>query len=110
MVSENVSERFVTIRERPYEQAPSTNVGDASSNNTDKDLVTVLPRRSTRHKRPPPECFMCDHRIRGECSCHEQSYLEEIEGVLSLLLVAETRRKGRKRCDLFYGGERDKPM
>ena len=33
MVSEDASERFVTIRERPCEQSPSTNAGDASSNN-----------------------------------------------------------------------------
>ena len=66
MVSENASERYVTIRERLCEQAPSTNVGDAYSNNTsNEDLVTILPRRSTRRKRPPPECFMCDHRIGG---------------------------------------------
>ena len=66
MVSEDASERFVTIRERPCEQAPSTNAGDASSNNTsDEDQVTILPQRSTRRKRPPPECFMCDHRIGG---------------------------------------------
>ena len=59
MVSEDASERFVTIRERPCEQAPSTNAGDASSNNTsDEDQVTILPRRSTRRKRPPPECLM----------------------------------------------------
>ena len=51
MVSEIASERFVTIKERPCEQAPSTNAGDASSNNTsNEDLVTILPRRSTRHK------------------------------------------------------------
>ena len=66
MVSEDASERFVTIRERPCEQAPSTNAGDASSDNTsNEDQVTLLSRRSTQHKRPPPECFMCDHRIRG---------------------------------------------
>ena len=66
VVSENVSERFVTIRERPCEQAPSTNAGDASSNNTsNEDQVTILPQRSTRRKRPPPKCYMCDHRIRG---------------------------------------------
>ena len=34
IVSENASERFVTIRERPCEQAPSTNAGNASSNKT----------------------------------------------------------------------------
>ena len=69
MVSEDASERFVTFRERPCEQVPSTNAGDASSNNTsNEDQVTILPRRSTWCKRPPPECFMCDHRIRGECS------------------------------------------
>ena len=46
MVSEDVSNRFVTIRERPCEQAPSTNAGDASSNNTsDKDQVTILPEK-----------------------------------------------------------------
>ena len=67
MVSEDASERFVIIRERPCEQVPSTNAGDASSNNTPNvDQVTILPRRSTRHKRPPPECFMYYHRIRGE--------------------------------------------
>ena len=50
MVSENASERFATIRERPCEQAPSTNAGDASSNNTsNEDLVTILPQRSTRN-------------------------------------------------------------
>ena len=66
IVSEDASERFVIIRERPCEQAPSTNAGDASSNNTsNEDQVTILPQRSTRHKRPPPKCFMCDHRIRG---------------------------------------------
>ena len=43
MVSEGASERFVTIRERPCEHAPSTNVGDASSNNTsNEDQVTIL--------------------------------------------------------------------
>ena len=41
-VSEDASERFVTIRERPCEQAPSTNAGDASSNNTsNEDQVTM---------------------------------------------------------------------
>ena len=76
MVSENVSERFVTIRERPCEQAPSTNAGDASSNNTsNEDLVTILLQRSTRRKRPPPECFMCDHRISGECSSNTTNNL-----------------------------------
>ena len=44
MVSENASERFVTIRERPCEQAPSTNTGDASSNNTsNEDPVAIMP-------------------------------------------------------------------
>ena len=48
IVSENASERFVTIRDRLCEQAPSTNAGDASSNNTsNEDLVTILPQRST---------------------------------------------------------------
>ena len=43
MVSEDASERFVTIRERSCEQAPSTNAGDASSNNTsNEDQVTIL--------------------------------------------------------------------
>ena len=66
MVLEDASERFVTIRERPCEQAPSINAGDASSNNTsNEDQVTILPQRSTRCKRPPPECFKCDYRIRG---------------------------------------------
>ena len=65
MVSEDASERFVTIRERPCEQAPSINAGDASSNNTsNEDQVTILPQRSKRRKRPPPECFKCDHKIR----------------------------------------------
>ena len=42
IVSENASERFVTIRERPCEQAPNTIAGDASSNNTsNEDLVTI---------------------------------------------------------------------
>ena len=76
MASENVSERFVTIRERPREQAPSTNAGDASSNNTSNEyLVSVLPRRSTRCKRSPPKCFMCDHRIREECSSNATNNL-----------------------------------
>ena len=55
MVSEDASKRFVTIRVRPCEQAPSTNAGDASSNNTSNEgHVTILPRRSTWRKRPPP--------------------------------------------------------
>ena len=55
MVSENVSESFVTIRERPREQTPNTNAGDVSSNNTsNEDLVTVLPRRSTWGKNHLP--------------------------------------------------------
>ena len=59
MSSENASERFVTIRERPCEQAPSTNAGDASSNNTSNDyLVTVPPRRSTCAK---------DHLLNVSC-------------------------------------------
>ena len=67
-ISEDASVRLVTIRERPYEQAPSINAGDASSSNTsNEDQVIILPRRSTRRKRPQPDCFMCDHRIRGEC-------------------------------------------
>ena len=76
MVSENASERFLTIRERPCEQAPSTNAGDASSNNTsNEDLVTIPLQRGTRRKRPPPKCFMCDHRIRGECSSNATNNL-----------------------------------
>ena len=113
MVSEYASEIFVTIRERPYEQAPSTNAGDASSNNTSNEVqVTILPRRSTRRKRPPPECFMCDHRIRGECSSNATNNLtSKKQKVCSLCYrhVETSRRKGRKRCDLFYGGEQDKP-
>ena len=113
MVSEDASERFVTIRERPCEQAPSTNAGDASSNNTsNEDQVTILPRRSTRRKRPPPECFMCDHRIRGECSSNATNNLtSKKQKVCSLCYrhVETRRRKGCKRCDLFYGGECDKP-
>ena len=113
MVSENASERFVTIRERPHEQAPSTNTGDASSNNTsNEDLVTVLPQKSTQNKRPPSEWFMCDHRIRGECSSNATNNLtSKKQKVCSLSYQhAETRRrKGCKRCDLFYGGEHDKP-
>ena len=109
MVSEDASERFETIRERPCEQAPSTNAGDVSSNNTsNEDQVTILPRRSTRHKRPPPEYFMCDHRIRGECSSNAMNNLMlKKQKVCSLCYWhAETRRrKGRMRCDLFYGGE-----
>ena len=55
MVSENASERFVTIRERPCEQTPSTNEGDATSNNTsNEDQVTILPRRSSRRKNHLP--------------------------------------------------------
>ena len=47
MVSENARERCVTIRKRPCEQAPSTIVGDASSNNTsNEDLLTILPRKA----------------------------------------------------------------
>ena len=43
MISENTRERFVTIRERPREQVPSTNAGDASFNNTSNEvLVAVL--------------------------------------------------------------------
>ena len=46
MVSEDASKRFVTIRERPCGQAPSTNAGDASSNNTsNEDQVTILPKK-----------------------------------------------------------------
>ena len=105
--------RFVTIRERPCEQTPSTNAGDASSNNTsNEDQVTILPWRSTQRKRPLPECFMCDHRIRGECSSNTTNNLtSKKQKVCSLCYWhAETRRrKGRKRCDLFYGGEQDKP-
>ena len=91
MVSENASERFVTIRERPYEQAPSTNAGDASSNKTSNEdhlpnvlcviigsvgSVVVMPRTILpwRNRR---------------CTLGYQH--------------AETRRrKERKRCDLFY--------
>ena len=88
MVSEDASKRFVTIRERLCEQAPSTNAGDASSNNTsNEDQVTILPQRSTRHKRPPPECFMCDHRIRGECSSNATNNLTS---------------KKQKVCSLYY--------
>ena len=109
MVSENASESFITITERPCEQAPSTNAGDSSSNNTsNEDQVTILPRRSTRRKRPPTECFMCDHRIRGECSSNATNNLTSKKQ--KVCSIAETRkRKGRKRYDLFYGGERDKP-
>ena len=114
MVSEDASERFVTISERLYEQASSTNAGDASSNNTsNEDQVTILSRRSTRHKRPPPECFMCDHRIRGECSSNATNNLtSKKQKVYSLCYRhAETRRrKGCKRYDLFYEEERDKPL
>ena len=114
IVSENASERFVTIRGRPCEQAPSTNTGDASSNNTsNEDLVTILLRKSTWRKRPPPECFMCDHRISGECSSNATNNLtSKKQKVCSLFCwhVEIRRRKGSKRCDLFYGGERDKPM
>ena len=113
MVSENASKRFVTIRERPCEQAPSTNAGDASSNNTsNEDLVTILLWRSTRRKRPPPECFMCDHRISGECSSNAMNNLtSKKQKVCSLCCrhMEIRRRKGSKRCDLFYGGELDKP-
>ena len=113
MISENESERFVPIRERPCEQAPSTNAGDASSNNTsDEDQVTILPRRTTQHKRPPPKCFMCDHRIRGQCSSNATNNLtskKQKECSLCYRHAETRRRKGRKRCDLFYGGERDKP-
>ena len=114
MVSKDASERFVTIRERLCEQAPSTNAGDASSNNTsNEDQVTILPRRSTQRKRPPPECFMCDHRIRGEFSSNATNNLtSKKQKVCSLCYrhAGTRRRKGRKGCDLFYGGECDKPM
>ena len=114
MVSENAGERFVTIRERPCEQAPSTNAGDASSNNTsNEDLVMILLQRSTQHKRPPTECFMCDHRISGECSSNATNNLTSKKQKVCSLCCRHTeirRRKGSKRCDLFYGGERDKPM
>ena len=112
MVSEDASERFITIRERTCEQAPSTNAGDASSNNTsNEDQVTILPRRSTLHKRPPPECFMCDHRIRGECSSNATNNLTLKKQVCSLCYqhVETRKRKGCKSCDLFYGGECDMP-
>ena len=33
-----------------------------------KDQVTILLQRSTQREQPPPKCFMCNHRIRGECS------------------------------------------
>ena len=106
MVSENESERFVTIRERPCEQAPNTNAGDASSNNTsNEDQVTILPRRSIRRKRPPPECFMCDHRIRGECSSNATNNLtSKKQKVCSLCYqhMETRRRKGHKRCDVLW--------
>ena len=114
MVSEDASERFVTIRERLCEQVPSTNAGDDSSNNTsNEDQVTILPQRNTRRKRPPLECFMCDHRIRGECSSNATNNLtSKKQKVCSFCYwhAKTRRRKGRKRCDLFYGGECDKPM
>ena len=90
-----------------------SNAGDASSNNTsNENQVIIVPRRSTRRKIPPPECFMCDHRIRGKCSSNAMNNLtSKKQKVCSLCYWhAETRRrKGRKRCDLFYGGECDKP-
>ena len=106
MASENASERFVTIRERPREQTPSTNAGNVSSDNiSNEDLVTVMPERSTQRKRLPLECFMCDHRFREECSSNATNNLtSKKQKVCSLCYQhVETRRKGRKRCDLFYG-------
>ena len=101
MVSEDASKRFVTVRERPCEQAPSTNAGDASSNNTsNEDQVTILPRRSTRRKRPPPECFVCDHRIRGECSSNATNNLTSKKQKVCPLCsrhIENRRKKGHKR-------------
>ena len=96
MVSEDASERFVTIRERPCEQAPSTNAGDASSNKTsDENQVTILPQRSTWCKRPQPECFMCGHWIRGECSSNATNNLTSKKQKVCSLCYRhmETRRK-----------------
>ena len=50
MVSENVSESFVTIRERQCEQAPSTNAGDGSSKNTSNPIYQPLRSGRIWHK------------------------------------------------------------
>ena len=58
MVSEDASKRFVTIRERPCEQAPSTNASDASSNNTsNEDQVTILPEKKLMAQKTTSRMF-----------------------------------------------------
>ena len=74
---------------------------------------TTLSRRSTRRKRPPPECFMCDHRIRGSVVVMPRTILPRRNRRCALFATGTWKteeEKGRKRCDLFYGGECDKPM
>ena len=46
---------------------------DTESDDLPEEGVVVEPPpvplcRSTRQKRPPPDCDICDHKIRGECS------------------------------------------
>ena len=46
---------------------------DTESDDSPEEGAVVEPppvplHRSTRQKRPPPECHICDHEIRGECS------------------------------------------
>ena len=45
----------------------------------------------------------------NNCSSNATNNLTSKKQVCSLCYRhAEIKRKGRKRCDLFYGGERDK--
>ena len=109
MVSEDASKRFVTIRERCVNRHPAQVM---------PLLITLLMKtkwlychedaHGTKDHLPNVSCV----RIRGECSSNATNNLTSKKlKVCSLCYQhAETRRrKGRKRCDLFYGGEWDKP-
>ena len=53
----------------PDDPTTSQSTSDDSSDGSSVDEVVEVPlRRSTRNKRPPPPCNLCDLEIRGECS------------------------------------------
>ena len=99
MVSEDASKRFVTIRERPCQQAPSTNAGDASFNNTsDEDQVTILPRRSTRRKRPIQLSSIFSVSSRGRDAKQSGLREKEIDQFSSAVGTQQDITKINKAC------------
>lgn len=59
-------EGVITVGKMPDTLVPITDAANTSSDDSSAKNLRLYPcEKSTRHKRPPPDCIICDQEIGG---------------------------------------------